>query len=110
MSKLYFKFGAMKCEKTSDLIKTWYDYKEKEFNVIIMKPGVDKKAGGNIQSRANEELPVDYVVSSNENIYDLISKYIIDYNLDVIDLYITIIYHLIKKMVILVHILILMIM
>lgn len=84
MAKLYFKFGAMKCGKTRDLIKTWYNYNEKEMSVIIMKPGDDKKAGENIQSRAKEELRADYVVPSNVNIYDLISYHLVENNLDCI--------------------------
>jgi len=84
MAKLYFKFGAMKCGKTRDLMKTWYNYSEKGMNVIIMKPGDDKKAGENIQSRANEEMKADFVVPTNVNVYDLISRYLIDYNLDCI--------------------------
>lgn len=84
MAKLYYKFGAMKCGKTRDLIKTWYNYNEKGMNVIIMKPGDDKKAGENIQSRANEELKADFVVPDKVNIYDLISRYLIDNNLDCI--------------------------
>ena len=35
MAKLYFKFGAMKCGKTTDIIKTYYNYKEKDLNVLI---------------------------------------------------------------------------
>ena len=84
MAKLYFKFGAMKCGKTRDLIKTWYNYNEKDMTVIIKKPGDDKKAGGNIQSRANEELKADYVVPKEINIYDLIANHLIDNNLDCI--------------------------
>ena len=84
MAKLYFKFGAMKCGKTRDLIKTWYNYNEKGMSVIIMKPGDDKKAGENIQSRANEELRANYVVPTNVNIYDLISFHLVDNNLDCI--------------------------
>jgi len=84
MAKLYYKFGAMKCGKTRDLIKTWYNYNEKGMGVIIIKPGDDKKAGGNIQSRANEELAANYVVPKDVNIYDLISRHIVDYNLDCI--------------------------
>lgn len=82
MAKLYFKFGAMKCGKTRDLIKTWYNYNEKGMNVIIIKPGDDKKAGENIQSRAKEELKADYVVPKNINVYDLISKHLVYNNLD----------------------------
>lgn len=84
MAKLYFKFGAMKCGKTRDLIKTWYNYEEKGMKAIIIKPGDDKKAGDNIQSRANEELRADYVVPANVNIYNLISYHVIDNNLDCI--------------------------
>ena len=34
MAKLYFKFGAMKCGKTTDIIKTYYNYTEKGMNVL----------------------------------------------------------------------------
>lgn len=84
MAKLYFKQGPMKSGKTRDIFKTWYNYKEKELNVIIIKPGDDKKAGNNIQSRANEEMPVDFVVPKDKNIYNLISNYLIENNLDCI--------------------------
>lgn len=84
MAKLYYKFGAMKCGKTRDLIKTWYNYTEKGMNVIIMKPGDDKKAGDNIQSRAHEELKADFVVPKNTNIYNLIAGYLLENNLDLI--------------------------
>lgn len=84
MAKLYFKFGAMKSGKTRDLIKTWYNYTEKDMKTIIVKPGDDKKAGENIQSRANEELKADYIVPKDENVYDLISKHLTMYNLDCI--------------------------
>ena len=82
MAKLYYKFGAMKCGKTRDLIKTWYNYHEKGLNLIIIKPGDDKKAGENIQSRAKEELKTDYVVPSDVDLYNLIAKHMINNNLD----------------------------
>lgn len=84
MAKLYFKQGAMKCGKTRDLIKTWYNYTEKGMNALIIKPGDDKKAGVNIQSRANEELKADYVVPRDVNIYKLIMHHILENNLDCI--------------------------
>ena len=84
MAKLYFKFGAMKCGKTRDLIKTWYNYTEKGMNAIIIKPGDDKKAGENIQTRAHEEMKANFVVPKDDNIYNLISYYVIDNNLDCI--------------------------
>ena len=36
MAKLYFKYGPMKCGKTTDIIKTYYNYKEKNMNVLII--------------------------------------------------------------------------
>ena len=82
MAKLYYKFGAMKCGKTRDLIKTWYNYHEKGLNLIIIKPGDDKKAGENVQSRAQEELRTDYVVPKDVNIYNLIAQHMLNHNLD----------------------------
>ena len=35
MAKLYFNFGAMGCGKTRDLIKVWYNYKEKGLVVFV---------------------------------------------------------------------------
>ena len=81
MAKLYYKFGAMKCGKTRDLIKTWYNYNEKGMNVLIIKPGDDKKAGENIQSRAHEELKANFVAGKEVNVYDLIAGYLVNNNL-----------------------------
>ena len=30
MSKLYFRYGAMGSGKTRDIMKVWYNYKEKD--------------------------------------------------------------------------------
>ncbi len=84
MAKLYFKFGAMKCGKTTDIIKTYYNYTEKGMNVLIMKPGSDKKAGSRLQSRSGAELDTDYVVGADVNVYDLIAYHMLDNNLDCI--------------------------
>ena len=80
MAKLYFKFGAMKSGKTRDLIKTWYNYNEKDLKVIIIKPESDKKAGDNIQSRAKEELKANYVVPTGANLYELVFFHTIKYS------------------------------
>lgn len=84
MAKLYFKFGAMKCGKTTDIIKTYYNYTEKGMNVIIMKPGDDKKAGTKIESRSGASLDTDFIVSKGDNIYKLIAEYIAYYNVNCI--------------------------
>ena len=70
--------------KTTDIIKTYYNYKEKDMNVLIMKPGDDKKAGSKIQNRAGAELNTDYVVSPSVDIYNLIAYHLIENNTDCI--------------------------
>lgn len=84
MAKLYFKYGPMKGGKTTDIIKTYYNYLEKGMRAIIVKPGDDKKAGDSIQCRSGAELPCDFVVGAEVNLYNLIANYIIEYNLDCI--------------------------
>lgn len=84
MAKLYFKYGPMKCGKTTDIIKTYYNYKEKDMHVLIMKPGDDKKAGSKIQNRAGAELNTDYVVGASVDVYNLIAYHLIDNNTDCI--------------------------
>ena len=75
MAKLYFRYGAMGCGKTRDIIKVWYNYKEKGKDAIIIKPGIDTKGNDKIVSRDNSELKTDYLIKKEDNIYDIISKH-----------------------------------
>ena len=84
MAKLYFRYGAMGCGKTRDIIKVWYNYKEKGKNAIIIKPGIDTKGNDKIVSRDSSELDTNYIIKKDDNIYDIICKHITKYNLDCI--------------------------
>ena len=84
MAKLYFRYGTMGCGKTRDLIKVWYNYYEKGKNAIIIKPGKDTKGDKTIVSRDNNRLNADYIIKEDDNIYEIISKHLIDNNLDCI--------------------------
>ena len=84
MAKLYFNFGAMGCGKTRDLMKVWYNYREKGKNAIIIKPGEDTKGNDKIVSRDNGELLTDYIIKENDNVYLTIVNHCIEYNLDCI--------------------------
>ena len=74
----------MGCGKTRDIIKVRYNYNEKGKNAIIIKPGIDTKGNDKIVSRDKSELDTDYIIKKDDNIYDIISKHIINYNLDCI--------------------------
>lgn len=84
MAKLYFRYGAMGCGKTRDIIKVWYNYHEKGKEAIIIKPMIDTKGSDRIISRDKSELETDYLIGPNDNIYDIICKHIYNYNLDCI--------------------------
>lgn len=71
MAKLYFRYGAMNCGKTTLLLQVAHNYEEKGLKVIVIKPKIDKKGGMNIVSRLGVERKVDYLIE-NENISDLI--------------------------------------
>lgn len=84
MAKLYFRYGAMGCGKTRDLMKVWYNYQEKGKNAIIIKPGEDTKGNDKVVSRDNGELPTDYIIRERDNIYLTIVNHCLEYNLDCI--------------------------
>lgn len=67
MSKLYFRFGAMNCGKTTALIQVAHNYKENNKNVIIIKPSIDTKGGERIDSRIGVQHDVDILIKPDES-------------------------------------------
>ena len=70
MSKLYFRFGAMNCGKTTALLQVAHNYEEKGLKVIVIKSAIDKKGDKNIVSRLGIEREVDVLIPPNEKIMD----------------------------------------
>lgn len=68
MSKLYFRYGAMNCGKTTALLQVAYNYEEKGKNIIILKSIIDKKGDKNIVSRLGIERKVDYLILPDDSI------------------------------------------
>lgn len=83
-SELVFYYGPMGCGKTRDILKKLYSLREDGFYPVIMKPASDKKGGDSIVSRDNGSVKVDFLIGNNDNIFNIISRYIIDYPLDTI--------------------------
>ena len=73
MAKLIFNYAAMNSGKSIDLLRTVYNYEENGLEVIVMKPSIDTKGGDSIVTRAGLSRKVDFLISSNSNIFDLIS-------------------------------------
>ncbi len=74
MAKLYFRYGTMGSGKTRDLIKTIYNYNNRNMNVLVIKPQVDTKGGSNIISRDGTMLNTNYVVAKEDNIYNYVNN------------------------------------
>lgn len=70
MSKLYFRYGAMNCGKTSALLQVAHNYEEKGMKVILVKPQLDTKAEDKVSSRIGLERKVDILLDSTDVLMD----------------------------------------
>ena len=51
MSKLYFKYGVMGSSKSANALMTKYNYEQKGFNILLIKPAIDTRDGDMVSSR-----------------------------------------------------------
>lgn len=63
MAKIYFRYGAMNCGKTTALLQVANNYEEKGMKVIVIKSSVDKKGNRSIVSRLGIEREVELLIS-----------------------------------------------
>ena len=73
MAKMYFRFGAMNCGKTTALLQVAHNYEEKGMNVVVIKSSIDKKGEKNIVSRLGIERKVDILLEPNEKLKDVLN-------------------------------------
>lgn len=76
MSKLYFRYGAMNCGKSTNLLQVAYNYEERGMKVVIIKPKTDTKGGDKVVSRLGVTREVDILLDENKNIYDEVKRWI----------------------------------
>ncbi|MCY6485608.1 thymidine kinase [Clostridium aestuarii] len=76
MSKLYFRYGAMNCGKSTNLLQVAHNYEERGMKVIIIKPKTDNKGGEKVISRLGITRKVDLWINKNENIYEKVKEWI----------------------------------
>lgn len=84
MSKLYFRYGAMNCGKSTGLMQVAYNYKERGMHAIIIKPKLDTKGDNSVVSRLGIDRTVDILVKQRENLYDIIKERIKEKKIDCI--------------------------
>ena len=68
MSKLYFRYGAMNCGKTTALLQVAHNYEERDMKVIIMKPQIDTKGNNKIVTRIGLKRKVDHLIGETEKL------------------------------------------
>lgn len=72
MAKMYFRFGAMNCGKTTALLQVAHNYEEKGMNILLIKPKIDKKGENKVVSRLGIGRKVDVLVDTDEKLKDLL--------------------------------------
>ena len=73
MAKLYFRYGAMNSSKSALLLTAAYNYEERDQRPIIVKPGVDTKAGTAVSSRIGIERDVDVLLGADDSLVEAIA-------------------------------------
>lgn len=76
MSKLYFRYGAMNCGKSTNLIQVAHNYEERGMRVLLAKPQIDTKDGNMISSRLGVLREVDFMIDKDANFLEIIDQYV----------------------------------
>ena len=74
MAKLYFRYGAMNCGKTSSLLQSIHNYEDRKLEILLLKPKIDTKGDNKVTSRIGLERDVDHLVEPNEDLYGYIDS------------------------------------
>ena len=74
MAKLYFYYSAMNAGKTTHLLQSSYNYRERGMSTLILSPAFDNRYGvGKVASRIGIESP-SIIFTEKENIFNLTKK------------------------------------
>lgn len=74
MSKLYFRYGAMGCGKTMQLLQVAFNYEERGHKVCVMKPKTDTKNGEKLLTRIGPEREVNFCFNKEANLFEKVKK------------------------------------
>lgn len=74
MAKLYFRYGAMGCGKTMQLLQVAFNYEERGHKVCVIKPKMDTKNGDKLLTRIGPERKTDFCVTKDDDLYKLVKE------------------------------------
>jgi thymidine kinase len=81
MAKLYFYYSSMNAGKSTALLQSSYNYKERGMNTIVMAPHLDDRYGsGKVTSRIGIEADAT-VFRNDDDLYEVVAKRNSDENL-----------------------------
>jgi thymidine kinase len=75
MAKLYFRYGAMNCGKSTALIQVDYNYRERGMATLIIKPWTDTKGEDRIVSRLSVSRRVDLLARPEDDLFGIIAAH-----------------------------------
>ena len=78
MAKLYFRYGAMGCGKTMQLLQVAFNYEERGDQVCVMKPKTDTKNGEKLLTRIGPERVTDFCFGKEDDLFSYLKKHIKD--------------------------------
>ena len=73
MAKLYFYYSSMNAGKTTSLLQSSYNYRERGMNTLVMAPEIDDRYGkGKVTSRIGLETDA-ITFRTTDNLYDVVA-------------------------------------
>ncbi len=75
MSKLYFYYSSMNAGKSTSLLQSSYNYRERGMNTLVLSPMVDDRDGrGVVASRIGLKTEAT-VIRPDDNVYEVIERH-----------------------------------
>lgn len=85
MAELYFRYGAMGCGKTMQLLQVAFNYEERGHKVCVIKPATDSKNGTKLLTRIGPERETDFCFSKKTDLFKKISAEYTDVHCVLVD-------------------------
>ena len=74
MAQLYFRYGAMGCGKTMQLLQVAFNYEERGQKVCVIKPATDTKNNTKLLTRIGPERDTNFTFDRRTNVFSRIKK------------------------------------
>ncbi len=85
MAKLFFRFGAMGCGKTMQLLQVAFNYEERGQKVCVIKPATDTKNGTKLLTRIGPERETDFCFDRETDVFKKVKKEYADVDCVLVD-------------------------